>query len=453
MLNFDGVLEFMRGKLVFSFFLLLTGLSECTTSISEIGADFFTNKNTYDISYLDSMSLKVSTVLQDSLVTSNTKRLLVGYEQDEKLGTITSQGVFQLGINSSLTLDKNNTEYVALRLNLKKDGYSFYDTTKSQTISVYQLTQGLGSYTGRYYNASKFSIDRSAPPLGSITFLPRPKHIADSLEIPLSDDMGRQLMTMAQTSDTRLATNLAFVRFFKGLALIPDTLTSRGFIGFQAPDPSRPSVIPSEMRLYYKDRSTTPVTVKYIRFTIGSNAYFSHVRSWRNATQLNSLKKANQSVSSTVTDHEGYFQCGTGLAMRVEMPYLNTLRENDPSFLSTRAVLELRPIRSSYVTDPLPPVLVMYIVDAQNNLLSGTPFPIRLVKDVEYGRNTVYQGDVTTFVNSQIPNIINTHIALLILLDDSQFRSTVNRLYLGDQHNTYGMKLRLFYLTLPNQPN
>jgi hypothetical protein len=158
-------------------------------------------------------------------------------------------------------------------------------------------------------------------------------------------------------------------------------------------------------------------------------------------------------VSSVLTDHEAYFQCGTGLAMRVEMPYLNTLRYNDQSFLSTRAVLEFRPIRTSYLTDPLPPILVMYIVDGQNNLLSGTPFTVRLIKDVEYGRNTVYQVDVTSFVNSQIPNIINSQFALLILLDDSQYRSTVNRLYLGDQRNPYGMKLNLYYLTLPNQPN
>lgn len=446
----------MRGKIVLFFFLLLTGLSECTTSVSEIGADFFTNKSTFDISYLDSMTLKVSTVLRDSMVTSDTKRLLVGYQNDEKLGTITSQSIFQVGITSAVSLSNSTTEYVGLRLNLKKDGYWFYDTTKSQTISVYQLTKGLVAYTGRYYNTSKFSIDRSAPPLGSLTFLPRPKHTTDSLEIPLSDDLGRQLMTMAQNSDPRLSTNLAFVKFFKGLALIPDTLNSRAFIGFQAPlaiGQSAGASKSSELRLYYNDRTTIPTTLRHVSFTIGNNAYFSHVHSWRGATQLSSLKKAKQEVSSTVTDHEGYFQCGAGLAMRIEMPYLNTLRNTDERFLSTRAVLEFRPIRTSYISNPLPPVLLMSFVDEQNNLLSVAPLPIRLVKDVEYGRNTLYAADVTSFVNSQILNIINTKFALLIAPDDSQYRSTVNRLYMGDQLNQYNMKLRLYYLTLPNQLN
>ncbi len=43
----------MRGKTIIFFLLLLAGLSECTTSVSEIGAGFFANTNTFEISYLD----------------------------------------------------------------------------------------------------------------------------------------------------------------------------------------------------------------------------------------------------------------------------------------------------------------------------------------------------------------------------------------------------------------
>jgi len=148
-------------------------------------------------------------------------------------------------------------------LSLKKDGYSFYDTTRSQTISVYQLTKGLVAYTGFYFNTSKFSVDRSAPPLGSLTFLPRPKHTGDSLEIALSDDLGRQLMTMAQTSDPRLLTNLDFVRFFKGLALIPDTETvvpSSAFNPLAHPGPSENAIVLQGPVLLHR------VSVKHVSF-------------------------------------------------------------------------------------------------------------------------------------------------------------------------------------------
>jgi hypothetical protein len=280
--------------------------------------------------------------------------------------------------------------------------------------------------------------------LGSITFFPRPKHTIDSIEIPLPDDLGRQLMTMAQKSDFRLATNTDFVKFFKGLALIPDTVDSRAIVGFT----SAP-----EMRLYYHDISTVPTTERFIRFGVANNPYFSNVHSSRAATHLSSLQKAKQMVTSTITDNEGYVQCGAGLAMRIEMPHLRTLLNTDRNFLCSRAILEVVPVKGSYLTNPLPAVMLMYPVDAENNILSASPGTLRYIRDLDLGRTSAYEADVTSFVNTQIQTDMNNKNALLILLDDTQNRSTVNRVYLGDQKNQYAMKIKLFYLTLSNEPN
>ena len=280
--------------------------------------------------------------------------------------------------------------------------------------------------------------------MGSLTFLPRPKHTADSIEIPLPDDLGHQLMTMAQNGDFRLASNFEFIKFFKGLALIPDTANSRAVMGFT----SAP-----EMRLYYRDFSTVPTSERFIRFGLGNNPYFNHIHSSRAATQLNSLQKANQMVVSTVTENESYVQCGAGLGMRIEIPYLRNLRYNDQNFVCTRAILEVVPVKGSYLTNPLPATLLMYPVDGQNNLISSSPGALQYVKDLDLGLTSAYRADVTAFVNSQIQNNVNNNNALLILLDDTQYRSTVNRVYLGDQKNQYTMKLKLYFLTLSNQPN
>ena len=215
------VLESMRGKLIVVLILVVTGLIGCTTSVSEIGSNLF-NNNLFSISYVDSVSVKVSTVLLDSLITSNTSRLLVGYHKDEKLGPITAKAIFQLAVTPPVFLDRRTTEYQSLRLFLKRDGYSYYDTTNTQTISVYQLSNKIRLFNGFLYNTSKFTIDKSAPPLGTLTFAPRPHHI-DSLEIPLPDSLGQELMTMAQKSDPRLQSSDEFIKFFKGLALIPDS--------------------------------------------------------------------------------------------------------------------------------------------------------------------------------------------------------------------------------------
>jgi hypothetical protein len=441
----------MRGKILIFLVLSLAGLSECTTNaVSDIGSDFFNNQP-FDISYIDSVNLKVSTVLMDSMRSSDATRLLVGYHVDEKLGPVTAQGIFQVGVSRAVTLDENTTDYLSLRLFLHRDGYSYYDTTGQQTISVHRLTKDLKLINGSLYNSSKFVIDRNAPALGSLTFSPRPKK-TDSLEIFLSDDLGRELMSMAKAGDARLATYSDFVKFFKGLALLPDTLNSANMIGFKI-GIKEPTLRP-EMRLYYRDRSTVPSTDKHISFTMGTsggtNIYFNKIRANRQATKLNSLK-LGQPVSSAATDNESYLQSGVGLSIRIEMPYLRNLLLENANFQCSAAILELVPISGSYTRDPLPASVALYPVDKFNQYLTNRPFTAGLFKDLELGRNTSYRADITGFVNAQIQNSTFNNNALLVLLDDLPYRSSVNRLYLGDKKNPNNMKIKLYFVTLSNQ--
>ncbi len=433
----------MRGKIITFLVLSLAGLSECTNSVSEIGSNFFSS-HSFDISFVDSVSLKVSTVQMDSMVSSNAIRLLVGHHDDERLGPVTAQSAFQIGVQKAVVLDENTTDYLSLRLFLQRDGYSFYDTTGLQTISVHRLAKDLKLISGYLWNSSKFSIDESAAPLGSLTFSPRPKK-TDSVEVFLSDVLGQELMAMAKANDPRLSTYADFTKFFKGLAIIPDTLSNSSLLGFK----NKP-----EMRLYYRDRSTVPSTDKHISFKMGAssttNIYFNRIRANRQTTQLSSLK-LRQPVASVATGNESYLQCGVGLSIRVEMPYLRNLLLENGNFQCSTAVLEMVPIKGSYTHDPLPPTLSLYPVDKQNRYLSLTPFTAGLFKDLELGRNTRYQVDVTGFVNGQLQNNTFNNNALLILLDDRQYRSSVNRLYLGDKKNLYNMKIKLYFVTLSNQ--
>lgn len=413
---------------------------ECTTSVSEIGSDFF-DKSLFEISYFDTVSIKVSTVLGDTIATSNASRLLVGYHQDERLGSVTAKSIFQIGITHPVVLDKFNTDYISLKLFFKRDKYSYYDTTQEQTFSVYQLKQSLRLFNGYLYNSSKFSIYEKS--LGSVTFLPNPRR-GDSLEVALPDSIGRQLMQMAYEGDYRLATNADFQQFIKGFAILPDTTNSRSVMGF---------TLKPEMRLYYLDRSTLPSTIQHVSFGLNNNIFFNNIHSWRDGSSVAPLKKIGDMVSSIETNNEGYFQSGVGLQMRIEMPYLRNLLADDRGFVFNKAILEIMPIVGSYKQDPLPTVLSVYAVNEHNFLISNAAQAARLIKDTDLGRNTHYTADITSFVNSQIQNDAINKNALLVLLDDATFRSTVNRLYVGDQRNFYNMKLKLYYLTLSNQSN
>lgn len=440
MLGLDGVLESMRGKRIIYFVLLAAGVIGCKTSVSEIGSNIFTT-NLFNIALVDTASVKISTVLNDSMITSGTGRLLVGYHEDEKLGAVSVKSIFQVGPATAVQLDKEKTEYLGLRLYLKRDGYSYYDTTSTQTISVYQLKKVIKSATGNFYNTAKFEIDTSAPALGTLTFLPRPHH-KDSLEVVLPDALGQQLMTLAQEGDLQLSTSTDFIRFFKGLVLVADSTSSRNMIGFTA----KP-----ELRLYYRDLSALPTKDRWVTFGTGLNPYFNYFYSNRTSTPLSPIVKYHDKVRSEDSDNEAYFQSGVGLALRLEMPHLRDFLFNDRNFRCSRAIIEMVPVRSSIRPDPLPPVLSLYRVDGLNRLLSNVPLGGRLLIDGESGRNTHYEADVTSFVNTQIQTDAFNNNGLLILLDDKQYRSSVNRLYVGDRKNQYKLRLRLYYITLSNQ--
>lgn len=439
-MSIEGVLESMRGKIIVALLLVQAVLIGCHNSISEIGSSLYTN-TLFSIVYVDSTTLKVSTVRTDSLITSTTNRLLVGFHNDEKLGTISSKAIFQVGINSAVRLDRHTTDYVSLKLYLKRDGYSYYDTTEVQKIYLYQLAGELKPYKGFMYNTSRYKLGDA--PLGTLTFLPRP-HQKDSIEIALPDELGRQFMTMAQTNDIRFSAADEFMKFFRGLALVPDSSSSRNMIGFATK---------AELRLYYRDNTVTPSLNlnKHVSFSLGSNAYFNSIFTNREGTALASVRRKNDLVSSNAAGHEAYIQSGAGLAIRVEMPYVRDYLLNDRNFQVTRAVLELMPIHTYVGDNPPPNTLYIYRVDALNRLLTVSPQGAVLLRDVESGANTHYQADITAFVNSQIQTDQVNNNAMLILLDDNQFRSTVNRVYIGDKKNQFAMKIKLYYISLSNQ--
>jgi len=421
------------------FVILLTG---CNKTLSEIGSGFVVSQP-FDVALIDTVTFRASTIVADSLITSSQTRLLVGHYVDQKLGPTTSFGVFEVAPPSSLVaLDPNTTSYTALTLHLIRDGYSFYDTIPAQTISVYQLKKQLQLFSGVLYNVDKFSIDRNGPALGTITYQPDP-HKKDSLEIPLSDDLGRTLMTMMQTSDPNLNNFDNFRKFFNGLVLVPDTLTNACFMGFKTAS--------LQMRLYYHDFTVVPPVLadKYIAFTISANnIYYNKIQADRSATKLAPLHHATDILPSTQTENMIYLQGGTGVAMRIEMPYLRNLLFVQSNFQCTRATLQMLPVTTFYDQQTLPPPQVSVgIVDAVNNILTNS-FSVGGLYTDPYG-NTSYNLDVTTFINNQLTLETNNDNALFLQLPNPGVRNSVNRLYVGDGKNEqFLMKLSIYFIVL-----
>jgi hypothetical protein len=419
--------------------MLVSICFSCNDQTSNLGADFV-QSSAFDIGVTDTLTLDASTVLFDSLRTNAPDKLLLGRHTDEKLGTVTATPVFQLSSRSISQLDKNFTSYEALRLTLRTSGYYYYDTSALHSVNVHRVTDEIKLYSGGRYNTSSFKIDTN--PLGSLSFEARPLHTKDSIEIPLSDVLGKELFDLMQKGDEKVTNPDQFLNYLKGLAIIPDKDQNACFLGIN------PSI---EMRLYYYDKSVLPSKRRYQSFSTSSVITYNSIVADRSATVLNELTTLKNPVNSKKTANTAFLQSGTGLGIRVQIPHLRNLLLKDAGFSASSAVLEMIPIQGYKTkTTPIPLALTGYIVDKQNSILTNNTYTAVLVDDNEnLERSRRYSVDITSFVNQQMLTDIDNDNGLLFIINDTNFRNTIARLAVGDARSQYKMKLSLYFVTLP----
>lgn len=414
-------------------------LFSCGAESTEIGSDFF-NGGALGISFIDTASVKLSTIRFDSLVTSSSSRIMIGSYDDSRLGRTTAASFMEIAIPSATGIDEDDisqADFDSITLTLKYDHYYYNDTTRLLTLNVHRLTEEIsGDDYGYLYNTSTFSCDESV--LGTLSFRPKPNR-EDSVEIRLADALGEELFQKILTNDEDLSSQTEFLEYFQGLFVMPDTTTAACIIGF-AKSP--------ELRLYYRDKSVVPSQQKYIIFPVTSGKIFTWIHSNRTSTALANLKNSRSRVSAIDTNDEAYIQAGVGLALRVDMPYLRSLNQLE-NFYVSKAILDLYPVQKSYAeTLPLPAELKVYTHDRRNDLYGTFETGASLIEDTDLQRDTRYQFDVTSFVKDQMALEEFNENALVFVLSDEDYRSSVNRLYMASPDNGYKTKLTIYFASL-----
>ena len=91
-----------------------------------------------------------------------------------------------------------------------------------------------------------------------------------------------------------------------------------------------------------------------------------------------------------------------GLSLRVDLPYLRTLKQID-NFYVGRAILEIYPVRKSSTSSTrLPQQLKVFKANKRNVIYEEVETMASLVEDIELGRDTYYTFDATEFVKAQM---------------------------------------------------
>ncbi|HVM89771.1 MAG TPA: DUF4270 family protein [Puia sp.] len=437
-------------------------MSACRKPSIAFGTSFVNNNNT-SIIVVDTSTVLLSTVLEDSFPTAGTGTMLLGRYQDPELGMITSKTFLQIGTPGVKSVSAlAGFDSISLIMHINKTFYG--DTTITQRYYVSQLQQVIQfPYPTQttYYNKSGFAFNPA--PLGytdvniSPTAVHTTQNALDTVKIRLADTLGQKLLSMIQNKSDTISNSNSFLGYFKGLVIYSDTSVSHigTMYGF------KDTVI---MRLYYHEPGVF-TTSKYIDFPYSNRAnQFNQIAVNRKGTPvavLDSLQSVRTNrlipteAPSSLTNHAVYVQGITGLQTKMRFPYISNIL-GVPDYVSVlKAQLILRPVVGTFSPElSLPPQLILNTTDLTNQpgsiiFANGSIEYGSLNVDYLYGQSTSYAYDITSYIQQQL-NLVNILNNGLILSVPSPAKSTsANRAVFGDIVNkNYTITLKIYYISL-----
>lgn len=433
--------------LIFSGLFIISCDSDIDAGEFVVGADYLALNN--KVISIDTLTVNVSTVKLDSLITSSESRILVGNYDDPLFGKVKSDSYFQVSTTSynlySQNSDTDATGYVfdSIVMIMRYDDYYYADTTKVQTLNIHRVLKNFKPNVNdnSFYNNSSLAYNETS--LGSITYQPKPIG-NDSINIKMDNEFGKELFN--KFKDKQITTSDEFTDYLKGFVLKSSSAISSSVIGFN---------LSSVLRLYYskgiggtEDNYTKDFTISNI------SKQFNAVSSDREGTLIQSLPLSKTSLSSTYTGNSGFIQSGTGIALRVDFPYIQQLKYLAEKGAIVDAKLIMKPVKNSYSKMfPLPEKLSVYVVDKLNRFKSaltdsnGTNVVASLNKsDDEFDENVSYEMSLGAFLQKEMLKESDSKSGLLFTLPN--LSKVVDRVVIGDQSSKENkMKLQIYYIT------
>lgn len=405
----------------------------------------------------DTVTIKLSTIGTDSLMTGAASRMLLGTYKDPYFGKVRTMSFFQPTLESGLTVTQE-AEYDSLILALRYDNsYSYGDSTKQMNLTVHKLLTDILDKSA-YWNHNSTAYDPAA--IGKISIVPRPRTTA-LLKIRLSDVLGKQIFEMAKNN--QLTSNTDWINLVKGLVVVPAATDNGPIVGFKW------GIDSTSVQLHYHTPSVSEFKKDSTIFKI--TASYNQTVADPAGTQLAKLPDNTRlSLPSSQSGNQAFMQAGTGVMMRVDLPYLSNFKYTQYTAIN-KAYLRVKPLRAS-VTNAfrVPPVLYLYRLDKNNQFYTdanGAPLAVTLlgsgggvsspyyndlIKNEQY-----YRFDISSFATEVMISQTNDIGGFIIRSSPfgssgtfrdagSEFAKSVDRLVVGDQLNTdKGVELELYY--------
>ncbi len=375
----------------------------------EIGADLFSVE--VGLNFTDSLQVKSSTVLMDSIQTGGTSSMLVGAYAHPVLGVFEST-IFAQIANADSVLATKESILDSLKMKLVYKSYQG-DTNQVQTIQVFKLKDSLSLSTDYFTNTS--SVGAYSTALASHTFRPHPIRSKasngdslklDTLSFHMSRSLGSELL--ANYADKSIAGGgSAFRKAFPGLKITSSSVAKAALLGF--------SPTYSHLTLYWHNpNDTLKYEVNYF-FSL-SNALMSEVNARYNQYTISRtgilaehLTKSGNSIPAALTGQRTFVQSGSGLVTKVDFPTLLKLK-GDRNIAVNKAELVLQADDNAELNQTLGQ-LTLIQVDGNNKPLRSSYGLGYVLSEGGAGVQTAnynsYERSYTFNVTTELQSILN----------------------------------------------
>ncbi|MEM9001394.1 MAG: DUF4270 family protein [Bacteroidota bacterium] len=428
------------GVVMLFFTVLACSVDNSDIPTLEVGRDFADSD--VRVITIDTFTVELSTIKFDSIITSDTRRMLIGQYEDEFFGTVRASSFFELTASGNYELD-NEAELDSVALILGYDNYYYSDTTQVSQYNLHLLQDEVRTRDDAFYNTSSLPFDTA--PLTSIAFEPEPID-EDSLYIALPMSFGQRLFDLIQDNDINDDDELR--EEFKGLTVQPDSEDNASVIGFSL-DANR-----TYLRLFYGVPSEFGNSEETFDFTINQLTnepkIFNNVSSDVSGMVLDTLVDQEINLSSKASGDLSYIQAGVGYATRIQIPTIKDLYDIPGTGTLLSATLQVKAPSSSF--DDLLPIrdsLQIAIIN-QNNVITEQVFFGELPaygtinQNEEEFKEVLYEIPVGIYVDRELneENIVDD--AFVIFPRD--FNQTVDRIVLeGENSDDFEATLVLTY--------
>jgi hypothetical protein len=373
-------IKFISGNHFLIFLFIAVFTFSCNKN-EEIGSNIQPSENLLGVVFQNNIPIIAHTAIEDSIRTDETILNMIGSYYDPFFG-ITTAGMYTQFRLTSSNIDTAFTNSVcdSIILSLAYNGGFYGDTTTNLTLNIFEISDDF--YIDQNYYSNK-RLGTFKNNLANINFVP---NLRDSvkvdgtmsipqLRIKLKKSFGEKFIN-ASSGD--LVDNTSFLKFFKGLYITTNKVSSNGSILYFNTTSSV-----SKLTLYYHKISDT-LSRKY-NFVINENCArfnsFDHYNYYSAVDTLkNQIKKINP--DTTLGKNKLYLQAMAGTKIRLKFPkaldssYFENTPINKIAINKAELIIDVDP---TTIDDKLAPPSILSLVVINND---GT---YSFLPDVAYG--------------------------------------------------------------------